>query len=115
MVFGPAENRRFRRVAPAAGKTLPTGGPLRGPPVGRGFPADGAAQPPKIYDFRSAQKICIKNRSAWPAQKLQDSFLGWQSRMFGCLVPKAGRPTHQIDWSRRGAPVALQINIGDFT
>ncbi len=41
--------------APAAPKTMPEGG--------GGFGAAGAAQTPKIKDFRPAQKPCIKNLS----------------------------------------------------
>ncbi len=39
-------------AVPAARKFLPTGGPLRGPPVGRGFRAVGAAGTLNIDDFR---------------------------------------------------------------
>ncbi len=50
-------------AVPAAGKTLPKGWPLRGPPVERGLRAAGAAKATKICDLRPAQKPCIKNPS----------------------------------------------------
>ncbi len=62
MVLGPTGNRRFGGVwaAPEPGETRPKGGARRAPPFGRGFWAAGAAKTPKVDDFRSAQKPCIK-------------------------------------------------------
>ncbi len=58
-------------TAPAAGKTLPTSGALRGPPFGRVFPAAGAAQTPTAEDVRSVQKPCIQNPSARRVQSIK--------------------------------------------
>ncbi len=48
-------------AAPAARKSLQKGEVLRAQPFGGLFPAAGAAQPQKIWDFRSTQKPRIKN------------------------------------------------------
>jgi hypothetical protein len=50
-------------AAPAAPKTIAKGGELRPPPFGIVFWAAGAAQTPKVDDFRPAQQPCIKNLS----------------------------------------------------
>jgi hypothetical protein len=51
MVFGPAGHRRFLRGWAAPG-TLPKGGGFRPPPFARFSGAPGAAQTPKMTDFR---------------------------------------------------------------
>ncbi len=48
-------------AAPAAPKTISIGGGRGPPPSGMVFWAAEAAQTQKIYDFRPAQKACIKN------------------------------------------------------
>ena len=53
-------------AAPAAAKTIPEGGGASPPPSGSFFWAAGAAQTPKINDFRAAQRPSIKNTSVGP-------------------------------------------------
>ena len=48
-------------AAPADGKTLPKGGGLRAPALGRILPAAKGGQTPQNEDFQSAQKPCINS------------------------------------------------------
>ncbi len=62
-------------AAQAGPNTRPTGGPLGGPPIGGVFGLAGAAQTPKIGDFRLAPK---------PAPTKDTQRLGTQIRCSDC-------------------------------
>ena len=58
---GPEMVNFWGLAGPGARETLSKGGGLRPPPFGMVFEAAGAAQIPKIGDFRPAQQPCIES------------------------------------------------------
>ena len=70
-------------AAPGARETMQKCGGLRPPHFGMAFGAPGAAQTPKIDDFRPAQKSCMKNPCVMTASPVVTQLSADPTSVFG--------------------------------